>query len=527
MYRQIFNQISHALGTQTTKFLLLTLPGMLFFALLVLSRQRARERAGAAELKAASGWRGLLRSTVLNSMRLNLGIFGIGLLCVMLSFQSGLFTQRTGRVSQRSYEAVKSKWGSPHEQAELQVHQYVWELQTEEEFAGGGKREVSEALPEVDSAEEAVLSDETFDPKLDKNGKIINMHEVVRRVKKRVRKDVPQDPIISGSADITIRSSPRWLGGTGYAGYEDDCSFEFLVTNRSKTVTRANFSFPLPGEHGIFNHLQVKENDKDLGGAVTLSGQSLEWKRTLTPDEQVKVQVHYESRGLEYFRYLPGSLREHYTVQMRVLGIPHERLNFPIGAMSPADDLAGLSGEDYTLHWDLSHAVTSFSMGVIVPSPRAPGVDVSRILVGAPPGLILLILLLVVTRILIGTEIEMLPLALTALLHYLAYIAFANFSTVIVSFGWAYAAGITLPALGGAYLWLGREGWTFSGIQAAVLHLLFTLGYPVAIYFEDYTGVILYTAYTLLALYVIVQAVGMKRRTEKITAGVLQVAPGT
>ena len=509
MYRQIFNQISHVLGSDLTKVLLLLFPGMVCFALVVLDQQRSRARA--VDAPQPSGWRGLLRTTVLTSMRLNLGIAGLTLLCVMLTLQSGLFTQKTGKVSQRSYDAVKSKWGSPHEQRELEVHQYSWELQTEEEFAGGGKRSVSEPLPDTDAVEEAVVSDETFEPKVDKTGKVLNPHEVVRRVKKRARKEVPQDGIVSGSADITLRSSPRWLGGAGYAGYEDECSFEFVVTNRSAAATRANFSFPLPGEHGIFNHLQVKENDKDLGSAVRLSGTELEWNRALKPDERVTVQIHYESRGLEYFRYTPGSLRERYTVQMHVLGVPRERLNFPIGAMSPLDDLAALSGEDYTLHWDLSHAVTSFSMGIIVPSPRAPGFDASRILSAAPPGLVLLLVLLVVTRLLLGVEVELLPLALTALLHYLAYIAFANFATIIPSFGWAYAAGIALPAIGGVYLWIGRDGRTFAGVQSAALHLLFTCGYPLAIFFEDYTGVILYSAYILLALYVIGLTVVMRR----------------
>jgi hypothetical protein len=254
----------------------------------------------------------------------------------------------------------------------------------------------------------------------------------------------------------------------------------------------------------------VKENDKELGSAVRLMGHELEWNREMKPGEQIKIAVHYDSRGLEYYRYNPGSLREQYSVQMRVLGIPHERLNFPIGAMSPSDDLTALSGEDYTLHWDLSHAVTNFSMGIIVPAPRPPGFDVSRILSGATPGLVLLMLLLVVTRLLIGAEIEMLPLALAALSHYLAYIAFANFSALIGTFGWAYLAGVTLPAFGGAYLWIGREGWRWSGIQSAALHLLFTFGFPLAIYFDEYTGVILYSFYTLLALYVIVLAVLMK-----------------
>ena len=511
MNSQIISQIKEALGNGSTKILLLIFPAMLYFGLLVVLNRRNSARL--AQLGESPGWLRFGGGMLLNSMRINIGLAGVGLLCALLIFQSGLFTRKTGQVSQRSYDAVMSKWGAPHEQSELSVRQYVWELHTEEEFAGGGKRDVTEPSAEMGEAEEQVLSDETFEFELDAQGKPRNPRALARRVHKRVRKELPaQDSILAAQALIKIKSTPRWLGGAGFAGYEDDCSFTYTISNRSAVPTRAEFEFSLPGKgHGIFNHLAVAENGKDLNNEVHLAGHALQWKRDLKPGEQSKVQVHYDSRGLEYYRYSPGSFREQYTVQIHLLGVPRERLNFPIGAMSPSDDLSTLSGEDYVLHWDLSHAVTNFSMGVIIPAPRAPGCDVARILKAAPPGLVMLIVVLIVTRMLLGAALEMLPLALSALTHYLAYVAFANFSSLLDTFAWAYLAGVTLPALGGAYLWIGRYGWKFDGIQSGVLHLLFTFGYPLAIYFEDYTGTILYTFYILIALYLIALAVATKQ----------------
>jgi len=192
--------------------------------------------------------------------------------------------------------------------------------------------------------------------------------------------------------------------------------------------------------------------------------------------------------------------------------VPRERLNFPIGAMSPDDDLAKLSGEEYTLHWDLSRAVTNFSIGVIVPPPKQPGFEVARLLADAPPGLALLALLLVLTRLLLGARVEMLPLGLSVTAAYLAYTAFAGVSDMAGSFPAAFAAGFALPAFAGAALWLGRDGRGLLGAQSAALHVLFTAGYPLAVYFESATEALLNTGYVLLAAYAIFLAVRMARR---------------
>jgi hypothetical protein len=534
MYRTFYQQLVDSVGRGVAPWLLISVPALLFVALQVLATRAWRQRLGALEEE--GGWRALLAAAVANSLRLSAGLAGVGFLCLALLVQAGLYSERHGNVTQRNCDAVKSKWGVAHEQHELKARLYVYELQTCEDFTGGGTRQVSEPAepphtafrtgarppsdplaapplpesraPEETADDEQVLSDETFQVDLDDKGKPKNPLAVAHRVKKLVRKDAACDAIVGAKIEITLRNSPRYLGGAGYAGFEDTCCFEYVVANQGERNARAAFQFPLPGEgQGLFNRLTVKLDGQDLAPALRCVGNALCWERNLAAGARHNVEISYESRGLESFRYWPGKLREQYLVRMRVVGVPPERLNFPIGAMSPADDLARLFGEDYTLNWDLSRAVTNYAMGIIVPAPVQPGFEVTKILREAPLGLALLALLLVATRLLVGARVSLLAVGLVLLVHYLGYTTFVHVSDLTGSFRLAFLAGMAVPAAAGVAFWIAHDGKCFAGIQSAALHVLFTLGYPLAVYCADYTGALLNAACVLLTAYVMFLAV--------------------
>ena len=162
--------------------------------------------------------------------------------------------------------------------------------------------------------------------------------------------------------------------------------------------------------------------------------------------------------------------------------------------------------------------MTNFSIGVIVPAPKQPGFEVARLLREAPPGLAVLALLLVVTRLLLGARVELLPLGLSVLASYLAYTAFAGVSDLAGSFPAAFALGMTVPAAAGALFWLRRDGRGLLGLQSAALHVLFTVGYPLAVYFEGSTEAVLKTGYVVLAAYVMFLAARARGARPEVTA---------
>ncbi|GEM_PF-1193484 len=508
MYRHFYQALMNFAGDTMGHVLLWLAPTVLLLTALILGSRPWRRRIDALG-QAQGRWAALLL-LVVNFLRLAAGAGIVGVLCLFLLVEAGLFAERHGRVTQRNYDAVKSKWGVAHEQRELSVAHYVWQRVTVEEFAGGGSRRVTEdgPRPEDHSLDQEVLSDETFDVVLDEDGRPRNPRAVSRRKVTRQARCVGRGGIESADIDLTITRTPRYLGGAGYAGFEDDCTFAYTVANRTGRSTYAVFRFPLPGGgQGLFNELAVSEDGEPLLDSVTYADEALRWSRLMQAGEKVGLTVHYESRGLEYFRYWPGNLRRHYRVRAHLRGIAPERLNFPIGSMSPDTDLDALSGEDYELAWDLSNAVTNYSIGVIVPAPRQPGFEVARLLRQAPVGLALLAGSLVVTRLLLGAGASILAIGLCVLAHYLGYATTAHVSDLVNSFPGAFAWGMALPTAAGAGFWLARDRWTWAGVQSASLHVLFTLGYPLAVWVEDLSGTILHLGYSALAAYVMLLAV--------------------
>lgn len=135
MYRTLYAQLVDSVGRTLAPWLCVAVSIAIFLAVQVLVSRIWRQRLGA--LQGAAGWRGLLASLFSNSLRVTTGMVCVGILGLALLMQASLYAERNGRVTQRNYDAVKSKWGVAHEQHELRAPQYVYEIETNEEFANG------------------------------------------------------------------------------------------------------------------------------------------------------------------------------------------------------------------------------------------------------------------------------------------------------------------------------------------------------------------------------------------------------
>ncbi|MFW5857797.1 MAG: hypothetical protein ACOCX4_07965, partial [Planctomycetota bacterium] len=116
MYRQFLSEVRGAVGYAHADWVLGAGAAAGLLALLVLLTVRRD-----AVTRVRAGWRRFLAGLVLNLLRGALGLGVVGILAALLLVQAGLFTERHGQVTQRNYDAVRSKWGVPHEQRPLRV----------------------------------------------------------------------------------------------------------------------------------------------------------------------------------------------------------------------------------------------------------------------------------------------------------------------------------------------------------------------------------------------------------------------
>jgi hypothetical protein len=246
----------------------------------------------------------------------------------------------------------------------------------------------------------------------------------------------------------------------------------------------------------------VKVDGQDWIPRVRYGEGCLKWKVVMQPAESRKVEIGYASRGLQYLRYKPGNMRERCLVAMTLHGVPPGRLDYPIGSMPPLEDRSKLPGDNYTLHWDLSRAVSNYDIGIAMPRAEQPGYFVTQVLGAAPIGLVLLALMLLLTRWLIAGRLDLLPVSLALIAFYIGNALLANLNDVIASFALAFAVGTVPLGVAVCVFWWTMDGRGFLAAQSAALYLLLALIYPL-LALSSASGTLLYFLYTILFIYVV------------------------
>jgi hypothetical protein len=521
VYRHILSLLSEYFGGKS-QFVFMAGLVLLALAVILLLLPPWRKAVRAAWEK--GGWRGIVLGAVHGLLNVLVGSTLIGGLGGAMLVQSGLFDEQHGQVTQENYDAIKTNWGSPHEQRELAVTHFITEEQTvllfkdgrqvTEEELGAGK--VKPPAPKPDDA--AAAEEEGKD-----EGKGGGENPI--KIKRKVRKPVPQNSIVRGKVDVDVKMNYRPKGSAYYTCYEDTWKLDYTVKNRSDKATEAEFRFPMPADRGTYNQFAILVDGKNWVENLILKDNAQTWKMPMAPGQTVNVQVTYASRGMEYLRYTPASMahREDYKVTMRIH--PHAKqgdesaqgeqrfiwkkhMALPIGSMTPPviKDSAA-DGEPMTLEWDMASSATSLGMGVILPGIKQPGYYVTRLLHEAPLGLMLLAGSLLVTWMLLGRETDLFSLGLLAVAYYLFYtfVAYLSYhlSSFDACFSIAAAATLLLVVL---YLEMGW-GRTFASFQSIALVFAFVVYYPLAVVEDKYTGLLVQILYWGLALYIAMLAV--------------------
>ena len=507
MYRHILRLLAGLFGDKAELVLVAGLGVLAVAVLLLLSRAW---RQGVEAARRRGGWRAVVMGLANGLLTLLVGATLVAAFGGAMLMQSGLFDERHGQVTQTNYQAIQTNWGEPHQQRELAVSHYVTEKKTFL-ILQDGRQVPEDQLGEV-------------------NPKQIGENPV--KVTRDVRKAVPQNAIVRGQVEVDVRLNYRPKGSAFYTCYEDDWRLAYTVRNRSDKATEAEFRFPMPATRGVYDGFTITVDGREWMDQVVLKNNSQTWTMPMEPAQEVHVEVAYASRGMEYLRYTPASMahREAQKVTMRLFpdtaedGQPargpqrllwQEHMGLPIGSMTPGvrtDSPA--DGEPMVLEWDLASAATSLGMGIILPDIKQPGWYVARLLHEAPLGLALLAAALVVTWMLLGRATHLFSLGLLVVAYYLFYTILAHASDHLTSFAACFAlAAVATLTLAGAYLWLGW-GRTFAAHQSLGLVAAFTLYYPLAVVFDDHTGLMLQVLYWTLAAYAAGLAVVMLWRRQ-------------
>jgi hypothetical protein len=433
------------------------------------------------------GWPALVTSLVGDVLKVLVGLGIVAGLGLHLRFQSKEFGRRQGGVSQRNYQAVKTIWGRPHVQRELDVDLV---RVTKKYFDHKGLE---------------------FDPE-----KLKAATQPIAYRARDIEDVIPGNPLLEADHELMLAMNYRRKGNASYPCFEVDGRFSWILENVTGQDVTGKFAFPLPAQQGLVDEVTILVDGNEPGTPVVVQDGALRWRMPLKRGQRLSLEVRYHSRGLDYIRLVPGAGRElrRYRVRMVCRGVQESDINYPIGCMTPM--LKEQRGDAMVLGWDLRQAVTRLDMGVILPPERQRGYYVAKILDAAPWALVLLMAMVLVTQLAGGSGLRYVPMLLLAGaldLYYMLMGHVADYSPGLT--GGIIIAGLVLTGLT-ALLWFARAG-KLVAVAATVFFVIFAAGYPLIV-INEYKELLQTCLYVALLAYTIVLLI-LQRRPRAKEAG--------
>lgn len=396
------------------------------------------------------------------------------LLIVALNYQADVFAREHGRITAKNRSAILMKWGHPHEQRELYVthkRKRIWVTR--------------QLLIKTDSKASKLFSDSFWKdqktPIRPVNGQIpsvLSENEELRWV------DVPQRSILSGDVTINLTNNPRRLGNANYAGYDDIWNLKYVIKNKSKWDTAAVLFFKLPASTGLFDKMQIKIDGVDMLENSKTESDGVSLAVSMKPGEKKIVEIDFHSRGLEYLRYIPARMSRsaHYRVAIQINGVSPNELDYPIGSMPPLEKLSDLSGDSYTLNWQLDNALTSYDIGIKLPEAKQPEFHFSRLLREAPVGVILLLFALLLPPLVLKEKVRLDAILLIAVLYCLHYTFMGRLADLMSGFINPFIIStLVLVAIVFIFRFSIKGSSRFLQYQDCTFFLIMGLFYPLAV----------------------------------------------
>jgi len=455
------------------------------------------------------GWRALVVTIPTALVKLLMVLLLARVVITAMLLQAENFEHHHGRVTETNRSAVLMKWGYPHHQEELQVwHTYKRTWVTRQLMIPGGWGEKNTVTTE------SFWKDETppVQPVDGEVPKVISVREEEREV------ELVQKSIEEADIQVAVTTEMRTLGGANYAGYRDTWKLRYVVANRSDKTTKAGLRMPLPARAGIFDNMKLLVDNQDMWNdvstAVNVPGEEagIKWYIPMKPRQRSVVEFCYEGKGLEYLRYTPKLMTQtgHYRVSITVNNVKAKNLDWCIGSMPAKEKLTEIDSYPVKLTWNLDNALTSYDIGVKLPSPEQPNYHVARLLNQARIGLVLLLVLLIIPRIIAQQPVRISVVALIAAAYYLLYTFMGQLADVVPWFWVSFVLSVIVVTAIVAVLSRRDGGSTLLGRQDLLVFLALAALYPLAVIDSDRTGFWMQFFYLGMLLYACLLVVGYR-----------------
>lgn len=297
---------------------------------------------------------------------------------------------------------------------------------------------------------------------------------------------VPQNSMIGFDGNVSIEINEREKGYALYSGYIIDADFNYQIKNDSDLETEAYFIFPLSPGQTLYNDFKITVDGKDISSELRFSGDNVKWELIMKPQQEISIDIVYQSRGMDYFYYQITTQREirDFELVLTVDKLPTTLVNYPEGIITPSHMEPTADKKGSILSWELDRSITTAGMGVALLQPDQPGSKVLRVLWNSPYALTLLGTMLGLTLIILGRPIHFLDIALLSAAYTTQFLIMAGLSDSSLGFWGSLVVGALITGTM-TYLLYKKISFTLLRNSLYLLVAFFTVGYPLSGLLED------------------------------------------
>jgi inner membrane protein involved in colicin E2 resistance len=341
---------------------------------------------------------------------------------------------------------------------------------------------------------------------------IVDGKLTVVRTRDRVHHTKPVFPSKSDVA-VDLKLDQRLKGLIWYALYDVAFGGTWKYEHREEIAGELQVNFAFPETQGLFDDFRFVVDGHDRARDSQPEQGQLTAVVPVAPRQTIDVVASYKSRGMDTWRYSPGSgvaSLENFALKMTT---DFSDIDFPPFTMSPSEKRTTENG--WALTWDFKRVVTGHGIGMVMPTRIQPGQMASSLSFSAPISLLFFFLIIFVLATLRGIDIH--PINYFFLgTAFFAFHLFFGYSVdhlhLIPAFVIASIISIVLVT---TYLRLVVSN-RFAFVEAALAQLIYLVGFSLAYFWEGYTGLTV-TVLSIVTLFVLMQLTGRLSWTEVLS----------
>jgi hypothetical protein len=306
-----------------------------------------------------------------------------------------------------------------------------------------------------------------------------------------------------GDIGVSLKLDHRKKGLLWYSTYQVAFSGEYLVLNSAKEPREIFFDYAFPSVKGIYDKFRFSVDGGEIKDLQPTAGRILK-KLSLGPGEARKVNIAYESRGLDEWWYLFGSDVSQIRNFKLSMITDFDDIDFPENSISPTTKEK--SGKGWELSWQYSNLISGIQIGMKLPEKLNPGPFASKVSFFAPVSLFFFFFVIFIIATVKKINIHPMNYFFVAAAFFSFHLLLAyliDHIDVHLAFVICSAVSIFLVI---SYMRL-VVGLRFALIETGISQFVYLVLFSYAFFLKGYTGLAI-TIGCILTLFVVMQFTG-------------------